>query len=154
MLNSKIFNWWIPKTYNPWIILQSVAILLKQPVSEFNEFEPRLKFAKNRFQLSDSLNLEKLNTILSGTNQLETRLKFKPRLKFFKFGLRVFISEVITKFFKLTRSPSSEIKPTPWSPQTHSTSKLFNPINPIPAGSKAVEIFRLLLNNQSLNPGF
>ena len=41
-----------------------------QSVSEFNEFEPPLKSAKNRFQLSASLNLEKLNTILSGTNHI------------------------------------------------------------------------------------
>ena len=34
----------------------------KWSVSEFNEF------AKNRFQWSDGLNLEKLHTILSGTN--------------------------------------------------------------------------------------
>ena len=39
-------------------------------VSEFNDFEPRLKSAKNRFQLSAGLNLEKLNAILSGTNQI------------------------------------------------------------------------------------
>ena len=40
------------------------------PLSEFNEFEPRLKSAKNQFQLSAGLNLEKLNTILSGTNHI------------------------------------------------------------------------------------
>ena len=40
------------------------------PVSEFNEFEPRLKSAQNRFQLSAGLNLVKLNTILSGTNHI------------------------------------------------------------------------------------
>jgi len=58
-------------------------------VSEFNEFKPRLKSPKTRFQLSAGLNLEKLNTILSGTNYIfEQRLKFKPLLKFFKFGLR------------------------------------------------------------------
>ena len=34
----------------------------------YNELEPRLKFAQNRFQLSTGLNLETLNTILSGTN--------------------------------------------------------------------------------------
>ena len=39
-------------------------------VSEFNEFEPRLKSAKNRFQLSAGLNLEILNTILSETNHI------------------------------------------------------------------------------------
>ena len=42
--------------------------LIVETVSEFNEFEPRLKSAQNRFQSSAGLNLEKLNTILSGTN--------------------------------------------------------------------------------------
>ena len=40
------------------------------PESDFNEFEPRLKSAKNRFQLRADLNLETLNTILSGTNHI------------------------------------------------------------------------------------
>ena len=40
------------------------------PVSEFNEFNPRLKSRKNRFQLSNDLNLEKLNTILSEANHI------------------------------------------------------------------------------------
>ena len=40
-------------------------------VSEFNKFKPRrLKSPKNRFQLSAGLNLEKINTILSGTNHI------------------------------------------------------------------------------------
>ena len=39
-----------------------------KPVPKFNEFELRLKFPKNPFQLSAGLNLEKLNTILSGSN--------------------------------------------------------------------------------------
>jgi len=56
-------------------------------VSESNEFEPRPKSAKNQFQLSSGLNLEKCNIILSGINHFELRLKFKPWLKFFKFGL-------------------------------------------------------------------
>ena len=43
---------------------------IKLPVSEFNEFEPRLKSAKNRFQLRAGLNLEKLNTILNETNHI------------------------------------------------------------------------------------
>ena len=38
--------------------------------TEFNEFEPRRKSAKNQFQLSAGLNLEKLLTILSGTNHI------------------------------------------------------------------------------------
>ena len=67
-------------------------------MSEFNEFEPRLKSAKNRFQLSAGLNLETLNTILSETNSIfKPRLKFKPPLKFFKFGLRLFISELFQR---------------------------------------------------------
>jgi len=41
-------------------------------MSEFNEFELRLKSPKNRFQLSAGLNLEKLNTILSGPNHIRT----------------------------------------------------------------------------------
>ena len=39
-------------------------------MSEFNEFEAQLKSVKNRFQLSAGLNLEKFNTILSGTNHI------------------------------------------------------------------------------------
>ena len=39
-------------------------------MSEFNEFGPRLKYAKNRFQLSAGLNLETSNTILSETNHI------------------------------------------------------------------------------------
>ena len=39
-------------------------------VSEFNKSKPRLKFPKNQFQLIAGLNLEKLNTILSGTNHI------------------------------------------------------------------------------------
>ena len=41
-----------------------------RPVSEFNEFEPRLKSAKNWFQLGAGLNLETMHTILSGTNDI------------------------------------------------------------------------------------
>ena len=44
--------------------------MLFSSVSEFNEFEPRLEYAKNRFQFSAGLNLEKLNTILSETNHI------------------------------------------------------------------------------------
>ena len=43
---------------------------LEQQVSEFNEFEPRLKSAQNRFQLSAGLNLVKFNTILSRPNHI------------------------------------------------------------------------------------
>ena len=41
-----------------------------QPESEFNEFEPRLKSAKNWFQFCAGLNLEALNTILCVTNHI------------------------------------------------------------------------------------
>ena len=39
-------------------------------LSEFNEFELHLKPAKNQFQLGAGLNLETMNTILSGTNHI------------------------------------------------------------------------------------
>ena len=39
-------------------------------VPEFNEFEPRIKSAKNRFQLRRGLNLETLKRILSETNHI------------------------------------------------------------------------------------
>ena len=35
---------------------------------DFNEFEPRLKSTKSRFQLSAGVNLETLNIFLSLTN--------------------------------------------------------------------------------------
>ena len=38
--------------------------------SKFNEIEPRLKSAKNRFQLSAGLNLKTTNTILNWTNYI------------------------------------------------------------------------------------
>ena len=44
--------------------------MLFSSVSEFNEFEPRLKSAKNQFQSSAGINLEKLNTISSKTNHI------------------------------------------------------------------------------------
>ena len=40
--------------------------------SEFNGFELRLKSAKNRFQFSVGLNVETLNSILSGPNHILT----------------------------------------------------------------------------------
>ena len=43
---------------------------IKCTLSEFNEIKPRLKSPQTRFQLSAGLNLEKLNTILSGTNHI------------------------------------------------------------------------------------
>ena len=56
---------------------------------EFREFEPLFKSAKIRFKLSAGFNLETFNTILSGTNHIfKPQLKFKPPLRFFKFGHR------------------------------------------------------------------
>ena len=37
---------------------------------EFREFGPRFKSAKTRFKLSAGLNLETVDTILSGTNHI------------------------------------------------------------------------------------
>ena len=45
-------------------------VLFFNPESEFIKFEPRLKSPKTRFQLSADLNIETLNTILSGTNHI------------------------------------------------------------------------------------
>ena len=44
--------------------------IFKRTEAEFKEFEPRLKSAKTRFKLSDSLNLETFHAILSGTNHI------------------------------------------------------------------------------------
>ena len=60
---------------------------LKSPEAEFKEFKSRLKSAKTRFKLSAGLNLETFDKILSETTIIKPRLKLKPRLKFFKFGL-------------------------------------------------------------------
>ena len=43
---------------------------------ELNEFKPRLQSSKNRFQLSFGLNIEKLNSIISGTNNIWAPVKF------------------------------------------------------------------------------
>ena len=42
----------------------------KYPEMEFKEFEPRFKSVKPRFKLSTGLNLETLDTILSGSNHI------------------------------------------------------------------------------------
>ena len=60
---------------------------VSQPKAEFKEFKSRLKSAKTRFKLSAGLNLETFDTILSETNHNSAVVKFKPRIKFFKFGL-------------------------------------------------------------------
>ena len=46
------------------------SFLLNFTESEFNDFEPRLKSTKNRFQLNAGINLEKFNTIFSETNHI------------------------------------------------------------------------------------
>ena len=67
LTNEKIHSFLFATALIISIKLQSQS---ERPASEFNEFEPRLKSAKNRFQLSAGLNLEKLNTILSETNHV------------------------------------------------------------------------------------
>ena len=52
------------------LLFLDLKLETKRPESEFNEFNPRLKSPKNRFQLSTGLNLEKINTVLSGTNHI------------------------------------------------------------------------------------
>ena len=58
-------------TGSKWQNINQKYFLLKlKSESEFNEFEPRLKSAKKRFQLSACFNLETLNTILSETKHI------------------------------------------------------------------------------------
>ena len=54
------------------ILVKSVlkVTIIMHAEFEFNEFELRLKFTKDRIQLSAGLNLETLNTILMGTNYI------------------------------------------------------------------------------------
>ena len=52
------------------LLKETASVKDAKPVSEFNEFEPRQKSAKNRFQLSADLNLEIMNTILNGPNHI------------------------------------------------------------------------------------
>ena len=54
----------------PYLVFTVAIILSIVPVSKFNEFEPRLKSAKNQFQLSAGLNFETFNTFLSETNHI------------------------------------------------------------------------------------
>jgi len=65
LIRCRLENYWIYTSINLF-----PYFLLFLPESEFNEFEPRLKSAKNRFQLSAGLNLETLNKILCRTNHI------------------------------------------------------------------------------------
>ena len=56
---------------------------------EFKEFDPWFKSAKTRFKFCAGLNLETFDTILVEPTIFKPRLKFKPPLKFFKFGHRL-----------------------------------------------------------------
>ena len=75
-LYEKYNQYIVPKEQADWTGLKlqvkyvDFVSFLNSSVSEFNEFEPRLKSAKNRFQLSAGLNLEKLYTLLSGNNHI------------------------------------------------------------------------------------
>ena len=60
-----------------------------QPEMEFKELEPRFKSAKIRFKLIAGLNLETFDTISVEPTIFKPRIKFKPLLKFFKFGCNV-----------------------------------------------------------------
>ena len=59
----------------------SNGFILIKPESEFNEYEPRLRSSKNRFQFSAGFNLETLNIIYLEQTIFESRLKFKPQIK-------------------------------------------------------------------------
>ena len=50
--------------------IANYCVSYSSSVFEFNEFEPRLKSAKNWFQLSAGLNLEIMNTVLNETNHI------------------------------------------------------------------------------------
>ena len=63
--------------------LLDLCVSFKHQSPNLMNFNFGLNPLKNDFQLSAGLNLEELDAILSGTNH------FEPRLKFFKFGLRV-----------------------------------------------------------------
>ena len=65
LLNTKV-------PYSNFMLVILVKLVLKVTIIihtefEFNEFELRLKSAKDRIQLSAGLNLETTNMILSGT---------------------------------------------------------------------------------------
>ena len=52
---------------------------MDKPESEFNEYEPRLRSSKNRFQFSAGFNLETLNIVYLEPTIFESGLKFNPR---------------------------------------------------------------------------
>ena len=63
-------NYEFCKINQPKFEILHVYSTVTQSVSEFNEFKPRLKSAKNRFQFSAGLNLKRFNKILSETNHI------------------------------------------------------------------------------------
>ena len=77
----------------PWYTNLKPGYKYLKPESEFTEFEPCLKSAKNRFRLSTGLNLETLNTIFEP-------IIFEQRLKFFKFASGNTYLEPWYKYFK------------------------------------------------------
>ena len=52
------------------LIIHNFCLQNLNPRVRFNEFDPRLKSAKNRFLLSAGLSLETLNSILSEINHI------------------------------------------------------------------------------------
>ena len=76
------------KTYK-YLNYHSLSRVLVQSESKFNEFEPRLESAKKLVSIERRLKSWNIDYNLKW-NQLCLSLKFKPQLKFFKFGLRGF----------------------------------------------------------------
>ena len=93
-VNIWIRNGIVVKSCLCWIWAGNFVLDNYNPESEFNEFEPRLKSAKNRFQLSAGTNLEKLNTILNGTNHIWAAariLYIRPPIPWSRYPLWAFL---------------------------------------------------------------
>ena len=67
LFHVKLCIW---KIHTSWLVQGCKKNNENITVSEFNEFKLPLKSPQNWFKLSTGLNLEKFNTILSGTNQI------------------------------------------------------------------------------------
>ena len=79
------------------VVVDQKSYELVHSVSEFNEFEPRLKSAKNQFQLSAGLNLEKFDTTLNqpylsrGSNSLNSSSETVKKFTIQKYQPQFFI---------------------------------------------------------------
>ena len=63
-------EWILAESEISWFSSTGGSLKIMFTESEFNEFKPRLKSAKNRFQLSAGLNLKSLIAGLSGTKHI------------------------------------------------------------------------------------